>query len=58
MRTALLISAILLAPPLRAQEGEPFPQNCTLPFEDIAMEHELDQECGLEGKTRDSLNSP
>ncbi|HEV8580630.1 MAG TPA: hypothetical protein VGX68_16305 [Thermoanaerobaculia bacterium] len=58
MRTlAVLFLSLLLSSPLLAQDGQPFPRDCTLPFEDIAMEHDLDQDCGIEGKTTSAANA-
>ncbi len=57
MRTLLALISVLLAAPLFAQEGTPFPRDCALPFEDIAMEHSLDEDCGIEGKTTSASNA-
>jgi hypothetical protein len=57
MRTLPVLLSLLLASSLLAQEGQPFQPDCALPFEDIAMEHDLDQDCGAEGKTSSSANA-
>lgn len=57
MRT--LLAVVLLAWPIAglAQADTPFPRDCTLPFADIAMEHAIDNECGLEGLTSSAANA-
>lgn len=57
MRTLPVLLSLLLTSSLLAQEGQPFQPDCALPFEDIAMEHDLDQDCGAEGKTSSSANA-
>jgi hypothetical protein len=58
MRTPpVLLLALFLPSPLLAQEGQPFEPGCALPFESIAMEHHLDQDCGIEGKTTSAANA-
>lgn len=57
MRTLPVFLFFLLTPPLLAQDGQPFQLDCTLSFEDIAMEHDLDQNCSLEGKTSSAANA-
>jgi hypothetical protein len=57
MRTLPALVFFLLTQPLFAQDGQPFQPGCTVPFEDIAMEHDLDQDCGVEGKTTTAPNA-
>lgn len=58
MRTLpVLLLSLLLSSPLLGQEGEPFPHDCTLMFEDISMDHHLDQTCGPEGTPASPANA-
>jgi hypothetical protein len=58
MRTLpLLVLSLLFSPSLLAQVGQPFPHDCALLFEDIRMDHDLDQDCGPEGDTSSAANA-
>jgi hypothetical protein len=43
---------LLLTVPIRGQDGIPFSPPCALPFDEIAMEHPIDEDCGPEGSAR------
>ena len=57
MRTLPVVLFLLLTQPLFAQDGQPFEPGCALPFDEIAIEHDLDEDCGIEGKTTSTANA-